>query len=685
MQKELAMKMKRKYLRYGFMIILMVCAFAFLASCGPSGGGGDSSEEQATQEESAAAVLDCSANPSSINPGESTTVTATVYDVSGSPMSGVTVTFALSDPTLAYITSQASTSSSGEAEATFVARNDPGTVEVTATTGSVSNSDDPLQIVILDQSAPETINLSVSPDSISVQATATITAQVLDANGASVPNGTTVSFDVNSFYGTVSPSSTTNSGIATATFTAGDDPGTATINVSSGAATAAIDVEIQQSPAAAIEFSSAEPQCIALAGTGGTETSVIKFLVVDSNDNPLSDESVSFHMVGPGGGEYVNPLGPPFDEIDVSTDQNGIAQVILHSGHVAGPVTISATIDVSGTPMTTLSSVVSIGGGVPNAKRFSVASTLLNLPGLVYNNRTADITAYLADRFGNYNVLEGTTISFATEVGLAIDTSQVTLGDDGLATVTVRTQQPIPPNVGPEDVEPEVWEVELQDYLTLNYGYTTTAHPRDGLGSILVYVRGEEHFDDPNGNGIYDAGEPFDDTDDDPFIDYNDNDDYDGPASSDPEELYIDSQSDGSWDGENGAWDDDKNLFANFPILITGSPIILFNPTTFVVNDGGSELVNVIVCDRNLNQLPSGSKVSISADKGKLVGEIEREYCDSNALGPTRDAHLSLIEYNVLIYDTQAGDAEPPQLASITVEVEWEDLTYKYSILGTVD
>ncbi len=681
--------MKRKYLWYGIVIILIMCASGFLVSC--SVGGGE--DEETTPEENgpeaeqvSAAAISVEASESLINPGESTHVTATVYDASGHGLSDALVIFSLSNPALAYITSPRTTSSSGQAVATFTARDLQGTVQVMATAGSVSNADAPLEIVIGDESAAS-ISLTVNPASVLVGGTATVTAEVLDDNGNPVPDGTSVAFNVNSYYGTISPSSTTQIGFATATFTAADNSGTATIYATSGSATASIDIVIQQAPATAIEFLSAEPQCIAIKGVGGTELSVIKFVVLDSNDNPVSDVSVHFVMDGPNGGEYIDPSGDGTpDEIDVSTDGQGIAQVILHSGSVAGPVTISGTIDVSGTPMTARSSVVSIGGGVPSAKRFSVASTILNLPGLAYNNRTADISAYLADRFGNYNVLEGTTVSFACEVGLAIDTSQVTLDENGLATVVVRTQWPVDPDVsGPEDVQPEVWETDLQAYLLSDYGVVTTANPRDGLCAVLVYVKGEEHFDDTNGNGIYD-GEPFLDTYDDPFIDYNDNGDYDGPASSDPEELYVDSGSNGVWDGKNGSWDADKQIFANFHLLVTGSPMILFNTGTFAVADSGSELIKVIVCDRNLNQLPPGSKVTISSDVGKLVGTISREYPDSNAVGPTRDGHRALIEYVFSICDDSPGDgAGNPVGGAITVLVEWEGLKIEYSIYGTVD
>ncbi len=681
------MKFNRVILTLAFIILTL---FSFqIVGCGSSGGsssggGGDVPPEPPEPETPAA--ISVTAYPDSINPGESANIYAAVFDASGNAMPGIEVIFTLDDPVLAYITSTAATSSLGIATALLTARDSSGEVGVTATVGDVSN-EDPKQIVILDESAPSSISLTANPQSILVQGTSALTAEVLDSDGNPVANGTVVMFEVeNTIYGSVSATATTNSGFATVTFEAAGQPGTAVINASSGGASASVDVEIVQAPAAAIQFLSAEPQSIALQGTGGIETSTIQFVVKDSNDNPLSDVNVFFEMQGPNGGEYINPSGVPPDEIDVSTNEDGIAQVILHSGDVAGPVIISATIDISGSTMTTKSSVVSIGGGVPSAKRFSVASELLNLPGLAYNNRTTQVTAYFADRFGNYNVLEGTTVSFATEVALAALSSETTIDENGYAIVTVRTQQPAIPGIdAPENVLAEDWETDLQGYVFDTYGYSTDRHPRDGLCSILIYTKGEEHFDDTNANGMYDTGESFLDTFDDPFCDYNDNVTYDGPVSTDPEELYIDAAANGVWDGKNGVWDSNKYIFSNFPILVTGSPIILIDTGSFTVEDGGSQIIKVLVSDINLNQLSPGSEVTISTDVGKLAGRTHNEYLNSNAVGPTMNGQLGLIEYTLVIYDKDPGDDDEPKGGSITIKVDWEGITIETSIYGSVD
>jgi hypothetical protein len=414
--------------------------------------------------------------------------------------------------------------------------------------------------------------------------------------------------------------------------------------------------------AAGIRFISAEPNIIAIKGSGGDQISEVTFMVIDTYDNPFQGETVTFAMSGPTGAT----ISPTSDV----TNASGIATVWLYSGESAGPVTISATIDL---PMTVNSTAVSIGGGVPSDHRFSVAATKLNLPGLEWNGKETEVTAWLADRFGSYNILTGTSVSFGTEVGLATNAASATLQNDGLATVTVRTQAGAG-GAHAEDVLPEAWEIDLQTYLAAAYGYTgTTAHPRDGLCTVLVYTKGEEHFNDADSDGVFDAGEfnIADDTPEDPFYDYNDNEDYDGPASLDPEELYIDSApANGIWDGGDGDWSPDTYIFRNFKILVTGKPEPLGVYNFGDVANGGSREIRFLVCDQNFNQLVAGSSVTISTNVGELSGVVDRDYDESNQVGPDRDKHLDLIEYVVTISDNDPTNGLPGD-GEITVQIVW--------------
>ncbi|MBW2630858.1 MAG: hypothetical protein JRC90_03690 [Deltaproteobacteria bacterium] len=405
-------------------------------------------------------------------------------------------------------------------------------------------------------------------------------------------------------------------------------------------------------------------------------------MVRDSNGLPVPAVNVLFEIHdGLNGGEYLD--SPGSSSIEVSTTADGIAQCSLHSGSVAGPVTITGTI--AAPLMTVRSSVVSIGGGFPSEKRFSVAAELLNLPGLKANGFETDITAYLADRFGNYNVLDGTTVSFATELGLTVYSNDVTVNELGTATVVIRTQ-----GDGPEDVLPLSWENDLIGYVDSNYGYSTANHPRDGLCSVLVYTRGEEHFDDINANGVYDdlpVPEPFLDTLPDPFCDHNDDGSHDD-GSTDPWELFISADGSGVYNGTlNSVWDSaltDKLLFRNFKILVTGAPVIMSDTATFDIPNGGSSVINVVVCDRNLNPLTPGSTVTISTDAGKVSGRTSYTYPNSSIIGPDMDGHLGLIEFPFVISDSDPDETKP-EIATITVTVSWEGGSYTLDIVGSVE
>ena len=628
----------------------------------------DTTDTDGSAPEAAAIALSSSNGTVLLN--GTATITATVYNESGEEMSGTTVYFLVSNPTLASITSSSTTNSLGVATATLTARNIAGNVTVSAFIGSLISVSNP-EITISSSSPPASISLTATPATLQVNQQATISAYVRDGNDSPITNGTSVTFTVNnSSLGSMSAgSATTSGGYATSTFSATGNAGTVVITAVSGDISETVSIDILQSPAQSIEFISAEPQRIALSGTAGSTSSVVTFRVLNSGGDGVNGINVSLELAGPNGGEYLNSES-------ISSDANGYARVILNSGAVAGPVTISGTITTAAGDYTTNSSTISIGGGVPSAKTFSVATETLNLPGLVYANRQTDITAYLSDRFENYNVLEGTTVSFASEVGFALLSSNVTVDEYGTATVTGRTQPPAS-GVAPEDVEPIAWEIALHDRILTEYGLDFIGNPRDGLVSVLVYTPGEEHFYDTNANGEYDVGENFDDTADDPYLDFNDNGTYDGPTSSDPQEIFIDTNDNEQWDGFNNDWDDNKVIFTNIKILLTGSPIIASNTDNFDVPNGDSLAIKFLVCDKNINPLPEGTTIAFSlTGGGKTVGKTSYTQADSSIGGQ--------IEFGIIVADSDDAK-DSPEAVVLDITVTWEGVAYYGSISGTIN
>ncbi len=676
------------------------------------------------------AAVSVGASPNSIEPTAASTVTATVYDSSGKVIQGVEVVFTLDDPTLAFLGSNnVYTNGLGEAAVTLTARTQPGDVVVTATAGSVAGSK---TVTIIDQDAPASLELTLSKNTIGVQETATVTAKVFkEVNNTLIPveAGVDVSFSLRTAgSGTITEKASTNSaGEAKATFTAGDNAGTFTIVATSGEASGEINITITEAPAASIEFVSATPSVIAIKGSGGNEISTVVFVVKDSNGNGVEGESVLVELDGPGGEESINSSGIPSPSANfISSTAGGNATVLLQSGYVAGPVTISASLytgdpDTYGTPaedivrsQTVNSSVVSIGGGVPSAKRFSIAADVLNLPGLDINNETTEITAYFADRFGNVNVLAGTTVSFASEIGMAVETGVVTLADDGIATVSARTQQPADEDISaPENVSPWSWETNMRSAIAVDYygldlldpddliefNSIYPGHPRDGLCSILVYARGEEEFTDLNADGQYTTGvDGFDidkfDTIEDPWIDYNDDTTYtvgEGP-NGDPDELYIDDNNNGTWDEGNREWDENKLIFGNAKFLLTGPPIIKFMENSFCIEspiktdvepEDTYAYLTVLISDENLNPLSTGTKVSITAEGAVVGGKIRHVYPNSNVIGPGVSGHLGLLEFPIVIsFDSFDSSVTT---GTITVTVEREGTDYSKELTGLVN
>lgn len=542
--------------------------------------------------------------------------------------------------------------------------------------------------------APATnIALSATPSTIATGTTSSIRAVVTTSTGGNVNDGTVVSFTLSSsMMGTISSQASTSNGIASATFTASSVPGTVTITAKAGSINQTTAVSISAAGTGNIEFVSASPQIVGIKGSGQPSTSTAKFLVKDINGKPVIDGTqVDFLLNGPGGGklpsnggEYIGSLDATPTTASAST-VSGYVSVTLNSGSVAGPVTITASVTSGTQVFSASSSVISIGGGLPSASHFNLATTKVNLPGLVWSNKTADISAYIADRFGNYNVLKGTTVSFYTEAG-AINTSNLT-DDTGITTVSFRSQLPTPVRV-----IPTAWETALINYLNTTYSLAIPTdgsyNPRNGWLTILATVQGEEAFLDENANGIFDRsvstspcmtgyscecdngtsvtgsatcsggskrsepfkdlGEPFIDKDDDGCRNDGANKNCAGVVASntDPFEEYIDINGNSQYDAPNGVWDgpgcsgngclSSKMVWTSIRLAFSGNPYYCtISPATFTILNGGSQTFKFMVGDINTSMLVPGTTISVTADKGNLTGQTSFIVADGLPAGPT--------------------------------------------------
>lgn len=543
-------------------------------------------------------------------------------------------------------------------------------------------------------SDPASVDLTITDTQLINGQTTNITATVLNAANQPVSIGTTVTFTM-TYAGSLAPgalSSTTGftvtSGDAKVTFTADRvNTGPVFITATAGTVTSTMQI-IQVDPAVAgsLLYISAEPSLIGIAGSGSITDSVVTFQVMNSAGGALANQSVRFEIVS----------GPPDARLDSSggatstgsTGLDGMVSTILHAGLVAGQVMIKATTVVSSTPLIELSTsagAITIGGGSPSDRFFSVgvANTRFNLEGIYDTNLigngigclgvTTSIQAFIADRFGNSNILEGTAVSFNADAG-AINAGNVT-DAAGITLVEYRTQDP-----APADVAPMAGEVFYVDG-------GRTRNPRDGWVSILVRVGGEEHFTDANANGIYDGptppGESYVDRPE-AFLDSNDNNLWD------PGELFFDwpasvtGNSVGIYDNAaglgNNVWDPKTDLFRHVHLVMTGPPHVGPNTTRIVNSSGGtgpillsagsSTTFSVYVSDVNMNSLIQGT--SISADMTGFIDFTTSPYEVSLVSGaPTLADGLSfgptVLEYRV----TNTQVSPPDETGILTATINW--------------
>lgn len=649
------------------------------------------------------AHLTIAVTPMSVNIQGTATVTATVTDSGGNAayntpitldiVTAGTVTGSFS-PTSTVSSLPLTTDTSGQASATFYAGGASGTVTIRATVaGTLIVKTTSISIT----SSPSSVSVTISPNTINTSATANISASVVNMLGQAVPDGTQVSFSC--FAGACAPAigtfaavATTVSGTASVTFTASAaTTGSAIISACAGTSVCnTAQITVNAAATGSIEFVSAVPQVIGIQGSGPNDNGAVTFLVKDSNGTPKPNVLVDFLLFGPTGAYIGNTSGSTTDS--GSTGADGKVAIILHAGLVAGPARIEAT--VNGTTITTSSGNISIGGGVPSATHFDLATSQFNLEGFAYNNIQATITAYLADRFGNYNVLKGTSVSFYTEAG-AIDTAAKT-DAAGLAPVVFRTQDPRPNDVDPIATELYYTQVDVVS------GATHTYNPRDGRVTILATTTGEESFVDNNANGFYDAGDTFTDIGE-PFIDSNDNGVRDVGEQFFDWPSYVPGGTPGTYQGGNGGWDGNIPIWKSINLVFTGPPSTGITATSpaypqgkltsriectdstispllygdVTIPNGESRTFWVYVSDFNMNTLINGTTIDVkqlTGAKGALTTPTPITLADVLSEGPT--AFPVKLRNDITGTTDQSGD--------FYVEVTWKGIKYDIYYPGSI-
>ncbi|MEH6582425.1 MAG: hypothetical protein V7754_10855 [Halioglobus sp.] len=517
--------------------------------------------------------------------------------------------------------------------------------------------------------------IEVVPEEITAGGSASVTIAIVDATGERVTTEETILLgsDCARNGDAILPASVvTLTGQIDVTYTAagceGDDVIGAVLLDSGSEARGTVNVAPAE--VGSLNFVSAEPELIALKGTGGAgrqESSKVTFATIDGQGTPIPGVLVEFELSTEIGGLTL-------DEPSDITDADGLAVAVVRSGNVATSVRVIASVEVTEDDIrSTVSDALVVSTGLPDADSISLSSSVLNVGGaLDFDGRTATLTVRMADKFNN-PVADGTSALFTTEYGSIVSTCS-TVG--GLCSVTWTSQDPRFPTFN-QDLVRTIFD---SDYSCASHSGGSGPCPDDlgairGLRStIVVSVIGEEYFKDANGNGLYDPGEQFENLPE-AFIDKNEDGVYTpalGPQCGPPstpercaaagaEEDFYDFNEDGEYSLNvsppqfpNGVYNgslcppEGDDVYCSKDLVIVSDSIVLImssssSYSSVIANARSGQVSSTLqegvsyvayVSDLYNNRPPGGTSVTIST-KGDcaLLTEGSFQVADSNSRG----------------------------------------------------
>jgi hypothetical protein len=619
------------------------------------------------------------------------TITATVIE-EGSPKQGIVVTFSTTLGNFTPGSGTALTNSAGVASIVLNSGSISGAGVVVATLSTGEDS----AIGFTTQAASSSVVVrlgngtgvgftegvaNVSLAQISAGGTTVVSVSLVDEQGNLYSETVELNFSSRCTVdgtATLTPVVTTSNGLATSTYLAkgciGDDviQVNATIGGTNLSATGLVNV--LQADAGSIAFVSATPEHIAILGTGGDESSIVIFKVLDVNGDPINDRDVTFELSTDLGGINISPL-------TATTNANGEVQTVVNSGTVSTSIRVKATITGSDPIISSQSNTLVLSTGIPDQDSFSLSASILNPEGWDIDGTEVEVTARLADAFNN-PAPDGTAVSFTTEGG-SIDSFCIT--SNGVCSVTWRSQYPRPEGHILGDVNNPAHLPETMNSMGQKLG---------GRATILATAIGEESFPDLNGNGRFDAaemtaftgnnisGRPYDLKE--AFVDHNEDGLYNPTEGGDVNqsgalEEFTDFNNDGVFTPYSGSYRDGLyngvlcsepshagcsinqqsiNVRANLVLVMSGSDPIV-NTLTPVINitGEGTGVATIIISDLHNQPMPFDTKIVFKAGVGSFVS--------TSSFAWPNDNHNGGRQYSVAI----KGEADATS-GTLSVEIE---------------
>jgi hypothetical protein len=235
---------------------------------------------------------------------------------------------------------------------------------------------------------------------------AAIIAEVTDAYGNFVEDGTAVNFMLLSGSGIMPPSGVTRSGVATVKFLPSGGAYTATVRAEANSYFDEASLTLTGgSPGAIVAV--ADTGWIQVSGAFESSQAIVAAGVYDGSMTPVEDGTqVDFEIIsGPGGGEYIDQASNGYGPVTKST-VGGAVSAVVNAGTKPGTVIMKIS---SGDAVAT-AVPVGISAGAPDSIMVSIGDVVRNGDGTY----TLAVSAVVRDEYNN-PVENGTPVYFTLD------------------------------------------------------------------------------------------------------------------------------------------------------------------------------------------------------------------------------------------------------------------------------
>ena len=277
-------------------------------------------------------------------------------------------------------------------------------VTVTAQSGATSKTTN----LVFIPGIPTNVHAYATPTTIPGDGNtyATIVAEVTDAYGNFVKDGTAVNFTLTSGSGIMQPSAVTTSGVAAVKFLPVEGPYTATITAESNAYFDQASLSITGgSPGAIVAI--VDTSWIQVGGAFESSQATVVAAVYDGAMNPVADGTeVTFEIVSaPGGGEFIDLESNGYGPVTKGTVA-GAVSAVLNSGTLPG----TAVLEIKAGDAVATAVPIGIASGEPDAILLNVGDVVRNGDGTY----TYAVSAIVRDQYNN-PVENGTPVYFTLD------------------------------------------------------------------------------------------------------------------------------------------------------------------------------------------------------------------------------------------------------------------------------